>query len=110
MRRETDTDDTITIPVDWSEAFATGEADGYDEYDGWKHIATEDFDQTRWGVVAQSVVQDPDGKFWALDWERGATEHQDYNDFSGREEMTWHRVYPHQVTVTKYSDDPPREG
>lgn len=101
--------ETIEIPNAESMDLAYGytfEEDEETPYAGWKFIQDIDVDQSRWGIISETVVQDPEGRYWSLKWERGATENQDYTDFSNGEAKTWTRVYPQQVMTTQYVTEP----
>jgi hypothetical protein len=54
---------------------------------------------TRWHAHVFQIHQDKrDGKYWRIEWMRGATEMQD----EGPENIIFYEVVPKEVTVVKF--------
>lgn len=70
-------------------------------YGGWTLAHKEFSDHGRWGVL-YNLVLEKDGEYYGTTHEVPATEHQEI----GPQEYHFHRVYPHQVTVTAYRQEP----
>jgi len=69
----------------------------------YTHIETEFVDETRWGSVWRTVYLDSeDDRYYAFEWERGATEMQDYDDFDDVSHIEVEEVKPFRVTVTEF--------
>jgi hypothetical protein len=64
------------------------------------HVAEEFTGTTRWGVVYRTIFIHQ-GKYYALEWEQGATELQE-DEFTERSEFEAYEVKPVRVTVTEY--------
>lgn len=84
---------------------ATAQSIAYRYYDPgqFEVIAESNVGETRWGVVSQTVFQNKeDGVLYAFEWEQGATETQDYDEFEMRDEFEATPVQAVEVIVTEY--------
>lgn len=50
-----------------------------DAPEGYRLVSKELAGRTRWDVQYDVVFEDPDGRFWCVNWSEGATESQDYD-------------------------------
>jgi hypothetical protein len=72
----------------------------HDELDFFEEVTEEIMGhKSRWSIFYSQVYKDTrDGKFWELQWSRGATEQQD----EGPENIQFYQVVPKEVTHIEY--------
>lgn len=78
-------------------------------FDGYTVIRNEQTDSNRWHAIYDLVLsRDGTDEFYATSYEQGLTEMQDIRPFEDEgSEIVFHRVWPHEVTVIKFRDNPP---
>ena len=85
----------MSAPISDEDRYAIEEGE-----DGWEVVVRPEIvSNSRWDYTKVMVAKAPDGRFWSITWEEGATEIQDsgYED-TGRMVEVW----PVERTTTDY--------
>jgi hypothetical protein len=65
-------------------------------------IEAEYGDNRRWSRSVTSIVEDVDGKCYAIDWEEGLTESQENEYYAGTYPQVEKKTYDKTITVTEW--------
>jgi hypothetical protein len=77
-------------------------------FDGFTVVRNKQVDSSRWYAIYELVLsEDGTNRFWATKYEQGLTEMQDIEPFEDEgDEVLFTQVYPHEITVVRFLDDP----
>jgi hypothetical protein len=77
--------------------------------EGFTEISDEIISTSRWSVYHTFVCKcEASGKFWRVDYSRGATEYQDESPFEYEDEVEFEEVFPVEVKAIMYMTEKER--
>ncbi len=78
------------------------QAEAIEALDTWQEKDDRIIKHSRWSVIHEIVLQDPDGVCWQTTYSVGATESQDESPFKYDDEVTFTQVELREVTRLRY--------
>lgn len=78
-------------------------------FEGYTVVRNKQIDSNRWHAIYELVLwEHGTDRYYATSYEQGLTEMQDIRPFEDEgDEITFHQVWPHEVTIVKFRDNPP---